>query len=171
MISYQPALDRFHALFRMSCLLAAFPEKYPMETGKFRILDFYMVFPFRLEGFTFKQAHTGLKKVGRTYGHAQPYGGVPDDTALFLRMAPMQILAMDTLAAHDMIDREAYAKDAIQPGEENSPPELAERTAAFIEEHGDLVSTLRTLAGDYAFLGEDGLKRRSGLMEYKYDVV
>ncbi|WP_066479390.1 MULTISPECIES: ABC-three component system middle component 5 [unclassified Sphingomonas] len=171
MISYQPALDRFHALFRMSCLLAAFPENYPIEAGKFRILDFYMVFPFRLKDFIFKQGQTGLKRVGRAYGYTQPYGGVPDDTALFLRMAPMQILAMDTLAAHDMIDREDYARDAIRLGDERAPPELAERTAAFIEEHGDLVSTLRTLAGEYAFLGEDGLKRRSGLMEYKYDVV
>lgn len=171
MISYQPALDRFHAIFRMSCLLIGLQDCYPMEAGKFRILDFYMAFPFRLEAFTFKQGQAGLKKVGKAYAHTQPYGGLPDDTTLFLRMAPMQILAMDALASHDLIDREAYRRDAIITGDDALPFELLDRTLAFLAEHNDLVSVLQTLATDYTFLAEDGLKRRSGLMEYKYDVV
>lgn len=142
-----------------------------MEVGKLRVLDFYMAFPFRIEGFTFRQSQIGLKKISKAYEYTQPYGGIPDDMTLFLRMAPIQRLAMDTLASHDMIDREAYRLDVILAGEDGLPPELVERAIAFGAEHADLITVLQKLATDYPLLGEDGLKRRSGLMEYKYDVV
>lgn len=170
-ISYQPGFDRFHAVFRMSCLLMALDGCFPIESDKFRILDFYIAFPFRLEKFTFQQRHISLKKVGKAYASAQPYGGIPEDYALFLRMKPVQVLALDTLAIHEMIDPDSYRDGTIMIGAEPLPPKLAARASSFVIDNGALAAVLRTLASEYPLLGADGLKRRSSLMEFKYDAA
>lgn len=171
MISYQPALDRFHTVFRMLSIVTHIASCLPVELEKIRILDFYVAFPFRLESFTFKQAHVSLKKVGKSYRSMQPYGGIPDDTSLFLSMAPVQALAIDTLAAHGLIDPDAHKKGVILAGESSSPDVLLESVSVFIRENLELFDVLRTLTCEYAFLGEGGIKRRSGLMEHKYDAA
>jgi hypothetical protein len=171
MISYQPALDRYHTVFRMFALVEHLSPCLPIEVDKIRILDFYLAFPFRLETFTVKQGHTSLKKVGKAYRTEQPYGGIPDDTSLFLRMAPVQALAMDTLAAHGFINPDAYKQGVIMGGENAYPELISESVATFVAERSTLFEAIRVLACDYALLGDDGLKRRSGLMEHKYDAA
>lgn len=171
MISYQPALDRYHTVFRILTVTDAVAACLPVEADKVRILDFYLVFPFRLEAFSAKQGQTSLRKVGKAYRTVQPYGGIPDDISLFLRMAPVQALAFDTLAAEGLIDPDAYKQGVVMLGEVQMPPVLKQSVANYAEENADLIEALRLLACDYTLLGNDGLKRRSGLMEYKYDAA
>ncbi|WP_448662481.1 ABC-three component system middle component 5 [Sphingomonas sp. CJ20] len=171
MISYQPALDRYHTIFRLMALVRELSTCLPIEVDKLRLLDFFLAFPFRLETFSFKKAHASLKKVGKSYRLTQPYGGIPDDATLFLRMAPVQALALDTLAAHALIDPDAYQRGVIMAGDAKTPDALSEAIATYISDNAALFEAIRTLACDYALLGSDGLKRRSGLMEYKYDAA
>ena len=171
MISYQPALDRYHTIFRMLALVDCTSSCLPIEVDKIRMLDFYLAFPFRLEAFKVKQAHTAIKKVGKAYRSERPYGGIPDDMSLFLRMAPVQTLAMDTLAAHDFIGPDAYKKGVIIRGDTELPDQVTESIAAYLADRSILFEAVRILACDYVLLGDDGLKRRSGLMEHKYDAA
>lgn len=170
-ISYQPALDRYHTVFRLLALVGDLAACLPVDLDKLRILDFYLIFPFRLETFRFKQPQVSLKKVGKTYRSMQPYGGIPDDASLFLRMAPVQALAIDTLAAHALIDFDAYKQGVIVAGEGETPEPLSQNIATFVADNAPLFEVIRILACDYPLLGDDGLKRRSGLMEYKYDAA
>ncbi len=171
MISYQPALDRYHTVFRLLALVEHLKSCLPIDVDKLRILDFYLIFPFRLEAFRSKQSHTQFRKVGKSYRAMQPYGGIPDDASLFLRMAPVQALAIDTLVAHALIDPDAYKQGVIMAGEGETPALLAQAIAAFVADNVPLFEVIRILACDYLLLGDDGLKRRSGLMEYKYDAA
>lgn len=171
MISYQPALDRYHTVFRLWALVGEIAACLPVEVEKIRILDFYIAFPFRLEAFSFKQGQTSWRKVGKAYRSIQPYGGIPDDTSLFLRMAPVQALAIDTLAAHGLIDADALKQGVVLLGEVETPDVLKQSIVTYVEENAALFEAVKVLACEYALLGNDGLKRRSGLMEYKYDAA
>lgn len=171
MISYQPALDRYHTVFRILTITGAIISCLPVETDKVRILDFYLAFPFRLEAFSAKQGQTSLRRVGKEYRSVQPYGGMPDDVSLFLRMAPVQALAFDTLAAEGLIDPDAYKQGVVLTGDVAPPHPLEQAIAIFAAENAALLEAINLLACDYALLGNDGLKRRSGLMEYKYDAA
>lgn len=171
MISYQPALDRYHTIFRHLALIRDIAPCLPVDVDKLRILDFYLIFPFRLETFRFKQPQVSFKKIGKAYRSMQPYGGIPDDASLLLRMAPVQALAMDTLAAQALIDPDAYKQGVIVAGEGETPEPLSQSIATFLADNASLFEVIRTLACDYSLLGDDGLKRRSGLMEYKYDAA
>lgn len=171
MISYQPALDRYHTVFRLLAIVGNIDSCLPVDVDKLRILDFYLIFPFRLETFRFKQPQVSLKKVGKSYRAMQPYGGIPDDASLLLRMASVQALAIDTLAAQSLIDPDAYKQGVIMVGEGEAPEPLSKSIAAFVADNAALFEVIRILACDYSFLGDDGLKRRSGLMEYKYDAA
>jgi hypothetical protein len=51
------------------------------------------------------------------------------------------------------------------------PPALAERIAALNEADAELLGALRVLATEYPLEGVDGLKHRTGLLEYRYDAA
>lgn len=171
MITYQPAFDPFHAIFRLFRLGHAFDRCKAPEVDKVRILDFYVCFPFRASAIKFHRSDGHLKKVGRAYEHLRPYGGLPDDIDLVTRMMPAQRLAMETLASRGHIDGDALKQGKFVLGDVPAPDELASRVSAANEEQGDLMELLETLCAEYPLLGADGLKQRTGLLEYRYDPI
>ena len=171
MLSYQPAFDPFHAIFRIFRLLPTISSYSPVERDKVRILDFYMTFPFLAAAMSFKKGQTGLRKIANGYDHLRPYGGMPDSRDLFLRMAPIQKMAAETLAARGIIDPDAYSQGMIMPGDVQPPEQLAARVAELNAEQAAMIELLNTLCRDYELFGSDGLKSRSGLMEHRYDAI
>ena len=171
MLAYQPAFDPFHAIFRLCRLLPTLSTCAPVEKDKVRILDFYLAFPFLAAAMSFKQGQTGLRKIARSYDYLRPYGGMSDSRDLFLRMAPLQKMAAETLAAQGIIDPDAYCQGMVMKGEILPPHQLAERIEELNVQQAKFINVLDTLCRDYALLGADGLKQRSGLMEHRYDAV
>jgi len=171
MLTFQPAFDPFHAIFRLLRLLPVFLSCEPVEREKARILDFYLAFPFLVGAIGFKRGHSGFRKVAKNYDHLRPYGGIPDDRELLLRMAPAQNMAAETLVSRGIVNPDAYARGYILPGDVVPPEDLALRTEQLNIEQDDLIALLRTLCADYPLLGADGLKQRTGLLEHRYDAV
>lgn len=171
MLTFQPAFEPFHAIFRLIRLLPVISECGPVEREKVRILDFYMTFPFRAAAISFRRGHTALRKIAKNYENSRPYGGIPDDRELLLRMAPTQNLAAETLAARSILDSDAYKQGVVLPGEVAPPAEFMRRITELNDEQSDLIELLRTLCSEYPLLGVDGLKERSGLLEHRYDAV
>lgn len=171
MLAYQPAFDPFHAIFRLCRLLPTVSACAPVEKDKARILDFYLAFPFLAASMSFKQGQTGLRKIARSYDYLRPYGGMPDSRDLFLRMAPVQKMAAETLAAHGIIDPDAYRQGMVMIGDNLPPDQLADRVEELNTQQAEFIKVLNTLCSDYALLGADGLKQRTGLMEHRYDAV
>lgn len=168
-LTFQPALDPFHAIFRMLRLLAAIRQ--PILQDHLRIIDFYLLFPFRIRLLRLMTKHQKYKKLADKYEHLTPYGEQPDAPLLLKRMEPMQLAALETLASRSYINTSALTSDLVKRTEREIPVEIAERADELNKNQSDLIEFLRLLAAEYELSGDNGLKARSGLLEYRYDTI
>jgi hypothetical protein len=169
-LSYQAALDPFHALFR---LLRLWPilRKGPLPRETVRILDFYLLFPFRIGEIRIARPHTRYKRLAKTYANTRPYGEQPEGRAILYRMEPIQNAALNTLAANGLIDPDRLLLGEVRATDAAIPDDIASRVNGANARQVDLMEFLGVLASDYNLLGPDGLKDRTGLLEYRYDPV
>lgn len=170
-LTYQPALDPFHAIFRLMRLRRIVANFGPLDVGYVRILDFYLLFPFRIDEIRLAQKHRRYKALASTYSGLRPYGDLPASNVLFERMKPMEEAAMETMVRLMLFDSEAFRISRIADTERPSPPEIEERVAEVNDAQADLLAFLGLLVTEYPFLGDQGIKARTGLLEYRYDSV
>lgn len=169
-LSYQAALDPFHALFR---LLRLWPvlNRGPLPRETIRILDFYLLFPFRIGEIRVAKPHLRYKRLAKTYANTRPYGEQPEGRALLNRMEPIQDAALNTLAANGLIDPDQLFLGEVRITDAPIPEDIAPRVRAMNDSQADLIEFLGILGSEYNLLGPDGLKDRTGLLEYRYDPV
>jgi hypothetical protein len=169
-LSYQPALDPFHAMYRHLRILSVIDAK-ALPVDHARILDFYLLFPFRVSGIRLKAQHRRFRGLAETYNEARPYGDQPPDVQIFARMKPMQIAALESLAAKDFIKAGALQDGTVVRSGRALPPALVERVSKANSKQQNLMQIIQALSSEYPLLGKDGLKDRTGLLEYRYDAV
>ena len=170
-LSFQPALDPFHAMFRCARLHGLMHSLGELSADHVRILDLFLVFPYRIDAIRLLPTHRRFRKLAQQYQHQQPYGEQPDDSALFQRMAPMQIVAMETFASGGLYDADRLRASWVRPTSNGLPSAIADRAAELNRSNAELLEFLRVLATEYQVSGANGLKHRTGLMEHRYDVV
>ena len=168
---FQPALDPFHAVFRFLRLLPIAKAVGSLAIVHARILDFYLLFPFRIRAIRLSPGHQHFKRLSESYAHLTPYGEQPDAPLLFERMKPMQLAALETLATENYIDYAAFLNDTFKAGDREIPEEVMSRTNELNHAQADLLDFLKVLAEDYDLSGPNGLKARTELMEYRYDAI
>jgi hypothetical protein len=169
-LSFQPAFDPFHAVYRFLRLWPIL-ERGPLSCDTVRILDFYLLFPFRIRNIRFTRPHMRYRKLAAAYASTRPYGEQPEDRTVFARMEPMQNAALDTLASHEMIEPSQLALGQVEITDLPLPEDIAVRVAAANSRDADLIEFLGVLASEYELLGPNGLKARTELMEFRYDPV
>ena len=170
-LSFQAALDPYHAVFRLFRLMPILQEFGAVEVSKVRILDFYLAFPFRVTAMRFKQGHTHYRKLGQEFAAAAPYGGQPDDKLLFDRMESPQLAAIQTLAAQKFLDAIQLEADFVEPTSKAIPEVLGNRVREQNRNEKRLIELLKLMCSDYPLYGENGLKDRTQLLEHRYDAV
>lgn len=168
-LSYQPALDPFHAVFRLFRLSPIITRIGRLHTDHVRILDFYLTFPFRVGGIRLQQSHRKYRKLGGLY--AAPYGDPPDDIVIFNRMEPMQVAAAETLASQGWLLPSQLRLSEIEFSKLPTPSDIARRAESANERDMHLMEFLGILASEYELTGMNGLKNRTGLLEHRYDAV
>ena len=169
-LSYQPAFDSFHAVYRLLRIRESILPYKPLPKDHLRILDFYLLFPFRIEGLRLQVAHKKFKRLAKDYLFEKPYGDLPEDKIIFNRMKAFQNAALDTLVKKGLLHAEKYDSGIIEATEAQVPEEIRNRLLTDNTKQANLIEFINALA-DYELLGDDGLKKRSGLMEYRYDAV
>lgn len=170
-LTYNEAFDPYHAAFRLMRLWEGCSLKEKTQFDMIRILDFYLLFPFRLQNMAFFSADRGWRRISRAYEDRIPYGQLPDDLSIFSRMEPFQRAAVTSLVRAGFLSSEAWASDQIQFTDAKLPPEVVRRCAERNATMQDVVDVLCSIRERYPLLGADGLKRRTGLLEYRYDSV
>jgi hypothetical protein len=168
---YQPALDPFHATFRLVRLLPIIKEVGPLPKDTVRILDFYLLFPFRIAEIRLAPQHQKYKKLGSKYAHSKPYGQQPERQIIFNRMEPMHTAAFESLASCLLVEPGALDLGIVQTTENLAPEEVAARAAALNEQQSDLMEFIRLLASEYGLNGPMGLKARTELMDHRNDAL
>lgn len=169
-LTFQPAYDSYHAIFRLFRLRNIL-ESTRAYRDTARILDFYLLFPFRIDEIRLSPKHRGYRKLASTYSNIQPYGGLPESIIVFERMAPMQQAASETLKIQGFLDNHSFDQGIVSWTDKQASLTLTLRVDEQNKRQDDLLTFLAILATEYPLLGESGLKARTGLIEYRYDPV
>jgi hypothetical protein len=170
-ITYQPAFDPYHAVFRLARLREIIAKAGPLHQDYVRVLDFFLLFPFQIDTIRLMPAHRKFKRLAEIYASSRPYGDLPENRTLFDRMEPMQTAAMQTFAARELLDPKQLEMEQVASTSKPLPDEIAGRVAELNTRDQDLLTFMEALASEYDLMGPNGLKARAGLLEYRYDPV
>ena len=170
-LSYQPAFDPFHTLFRFLRLREAVLKGLALAEEHFCIMDFYLLFPHRISELRLKPEHRRFKKLATKYAYTKPYGAMPEDRVIFSRMRNIQTAVLDTLARRGLINPNQYVLGEVGLSELPIENKISAHIELENEQQSDLIEFLKSLAFEYELLGPNGLKSRSHLLEYRYDAI
>ena len=168
-LAFEPAFDPFHAAFRM-LRQAMYRSGDPVQIFRAKIIDLYLVEPRRCLDIRLPPQ---LKKAAKLASLNQPaiYGQRPSSTVLFNRMSPMQDAAIQTLVLQGLLDGDAFSQGQIIRGDVSLPQGLESRIRSANAQQETLMSFLCVELDKIALDGPMGLKSRTKLGEYRYDIV
>ena len=170
-LTYNEAFDPYHAVFRFMRLWQGCRLTGMTHFDMLRILDFYLLFPFRIQNMSFFSSDRGWRRISRAYEGRKPYGELPDDVSIFSRMEPFQRAAATSLVKAEVLSAEAWRNNQIDFLNAKLPLELVSRCAELNETMLDIIEILCAIRERYPLLGHNGLKDRTGLLEFRYDSV
>jgi hypothetical protein len=170
-LTYHAAFDAFHAVFRQLKIreLLEIGQRVPEE--QVRIVDFYLVFPTRLQGLRLPKDKIRYRGLLTKLSKTQNYVELPDDSILYSRMRPFQDAALQTVCLADFSVSSAKVNGQFERSKKETPGELSTQISNWKTEEHEVASFLRAMLTEFELLGENGLKARSGLGEYRYDAV
>jgi len=168
MLIYHPVHDVNHCVYRILLILESSQHK-EIDLELFRHIDFYLLFPhlikeikpFPIELRSFKKIVTIIP---------EPYELINNVKRTMYELEAIQTTAIQNLMAKNIIEIDSYKNKNLKRTEEQLPEAIYEKIMndGVVNEEWFrmLVNELPTVN----FLGKKGLKARSGLMEFRYDV-
>lgn len=166
MLIYHPAYDAYHCAFRALLIIETLGS---VEIDKFRILDFYLVFPAELKIVRLPREHAQEKKRAATF--ANDYHGPVNNALTFRDIEPIQRAAMSALAASNLIDEKQFELGYAKRTGKLIPIELIELINISKNRNDTMSKYILDEFSKIPLRGIDGLKDRTKLMEYRYDVT
>lgn len=168
-LAFEPAYDPFHAAFRI-LRQSAYRKSQPSPVSRVKILDVFIAEPIkciniRLAGALKASARRAAKSQHPTYGHRPPA------ISLFNRMSLMQDAAIQTLVMQGILDGDAFGMGQVLLVEGLIPEKLSSKIDAINGAQADLMKFLFDDLDAIPFEGLNGLKDRTGLGEFRYDIV
>lgn len=168
MLIYHQRNDIFHCTFRILSILSMI-ESNDIEFSRLKIIDFYIVFPHLISTISFPRAR-GVSKIKKTVQtFIVPYENLPSRRMLFSEMGDFQLQAIDILKSKNILG--VYQDSIISKGEcffDEAIQNLINNNRITSENFNqDFIRVLM----DLPLYGDKGIKRRTGLMEYRYDAV
>lgn len=168
-LSFQPAFDTFHTIFRLLRLRSLVAKYGPLPRDHVRILDFYLLFPFKIDSIRLSRSDRKYRRLANEYKDAKPYGEQPDNLTLFSKMAIIENTGLEALARSNLIKQDRWETGEVSTTDQAPSDELIQRISEINSQENSLIEFLSVLASEYKLLGPDGLKDRTGLLEYRYD--
>lgn len=166
MLIYHPAFDAYHCVFRLLCILDRLTST---EQARIRILDYLLVFPGSVSEFSLPRAAARIKSSAKR--QANVYRGPVNTKQAFRDMEHIQLAAIRTLTAAGLIDSVAIKSGRVTRTDMPLPLELTEAIRSSLTQDNDVIRYIFEDLADLPLTGENGLKHRSGLMEYRYDTA
>lgn len=168
MLTYHPIHDHSHCAFRILCLSRDIdPEGVHWDLLK--LLDFYLLFPHELNGISLPRSLIKFKSTFKKI--PEPYENLPNAKRLFFSLGEIQNNTINFMLSKGICVHEAFQEGNIKIRIEAIPKKISElyETASFRNEpwYEFITGDLPTVGFD----GVNGLKKRSGLLEFRYDVA
>ncbi|MBT9098386.1 hypothetical protein KFZ76_11780 [Methylovulum psychrotolerans] len=168
MLIYHPAQDVNHCVYRILLMLErSVHETFDIEL--YRLLDFYFLFPHFLKFINpfpseFRAYFNLVKQI------PEPYESLINTKRILFELESLQSVAIQSLLAKNILELEAYKEKKLKRSETKLPFQIVEVIAADkVAEEG----WFRLIVNEFPlinFAGQAGLKKRTGLMEYRYDM-
>ena len=168
MLIYDPALDPYHCAVRILALVNSSTEmNIELTVDATRIADYFLSYPYKMLDFTFPAEFRGIRTIAKETQN--PYRHTSGDKVAFERKRPIFIAALSGLIAADLVDAHALKQGIVKSTALEIPPPLAHAVSLFQDRQTDVG---KFLLSDFLRLptnGSNGIKHRSGLLEYRYD--
>lgn len=170
MLIYDQALDPYHTSIRLMAILDAASERsIPLSVDAARIADYFLVYPSKMEDFTFPTEFRNIRAAVKESGN--PYRNAPGIRAAFERMRPVFAAALSGLIAKKYVKEDGFSSGLIQPTGTAIPELLQVAVNRFRVRQTAVGKYILSDLLDIPAQGEKGLKRRSRLIEYRYDIA
>lgn len=166
MLLYHPYKDSNHCVFRTLSILWYFDQGISIE--KLKILDFFYLFPhFLKEIDSWPKNLVKFRK--KIIDIDSPFEKTPNKKKLFFDMDSIQNQALMQLASKGILSINSIKDGILILNKSRLPCELVEKMQIDEFNNSEIFKTLIDGVSEFPWSGEKGLKKRSGLMEYKYD--
>ena len=171
MITYNPAFDLYHCIFRMIHIIQRLDDNDCLEVDKIRIWDFYVLFPSKTYTIMIRRNEEDLKSWRKHYINKtkNPYEYNGDNRKLFDRLRPYQMAALSSLVSYGIIDKKHFLNKEIMISNRALLNKFIEKTGALSQTESNTLSFMSLFSKSMSMLGIYGLKSRTNLMESKYD--
>ena len=170
MITYNPAFDLYHSIFRMAHIVHRLDVGESFEIDKVRIWDFYLLFPekvhtihLRLDEKDFRTYRNKIKKLYNPY----EYRG--DNRKLFEWIKPFQMSALNCLVSCGILKKDAYLSNRVCVAGREALDAFLKQAGEMSVRESNVLSFLSLLSRNMPLTGSHGLKARTRLLESKYD--
>lgn len=167
-LTYHPLHDPYHCVFRLAAILNHSQQRIEIES--LRIFDFFLIFQHLIPEVRWtRELRSEMRKCGLDKVRA-PYVKLPGKKLLFRELTQIQNVALSHMVGRGLINRDDFLDgNASLCGKPGSP--MSEKLDAFSKEKSSVLSFFAIIAQSVPARGADGLKDRTGLMEYRYDAV
>lgn len=166
MLIYHPAFDAYHCVFRMLTIADAIPD---LEIDKARLLDFYLLFPGLLQQIRLPPKMSAAKRSVAKF--VNEYRDPISAKGAFRDMKSIQDAALRCIAASNLIARDEFDSGRVVRSDIPIPDDLLHQINLCRDKQEPLTNVVLKTLAEIPLLGADGLKARTGLMEFRYDVV
>lgn len=166
MLVYHPLYDAYHCVFRI-LLIAEKLGSVPIDMV--RLLDFYILFPARIT----KIRLPADLSYGRPLASRQfnPYHDVSNSQSVFRELTVIQDAALHCIVGAGLIDKTRFEEGIVSRTRDRLPEEIVRRLSAYREQRPEILDFILDKLSGVHIYGDDGLKDRTGLMEYRYDRI
>ena len=170
MITYNPAFDRYHSIFRMAHILLKMDEGHPLEIDRVRIWDFYMLYPVQLNHVSLRQDESEIRETRKLLKLKETsYDYKGDIRKLFEWIKPFQVSAMGCLVSCGILSKEEFETGNVLVVNSDKLKTFVEKVGDVSVRENNILSFLSFLFGDMPLTGVYGMKYRTKLLESKYD--
>lgn len=170
MLIYDPALDPYHSAVRILAILKSATDRVvdlPIDTA--RITDYFLVYPYKLLSFKFPSEYRAMRSAVKETEN--PYRHALGNRAPFEKMRPIFFTALSGLVAADIINADQLKRGIISLSGKSIPDDLAAAISRFQKRQTTVGQFLLSDFLELPAHGNNGLKHRSGLIEFRYDPV
>ncbi len=171
MILYNNAFDLYHTIFRILHLLSKIEEDKVIEIDRIRIWDYYLLFTneiFNIKPIRNKKEYNQLlKKLNIKKNN--PYQQIYDQRKTLEKIKPYQLSALNCLASYNIIDKEYLFKEEVKINSFDLLKGYIQSVGDLSDREKNIITIMTSFFRDISLIGNDGLKKRSNLMESKYD--
>lgn len=164
---YHPAYDANHCVFRTLLILEHTVHEV-IDLELYRLLDFYILFPHLLKHICPLPAE--LRAYKRLLSKIpDPFESMLNTKRIMYELESLQTVALHNLLAKQLIDIDSFKSKQIRRTSEAIPPDLSAAIQSSEQAQNEWFRMVVNELPLINFGGKNGLKKRTGLMEFRYD--